>query len=53
VPDLCNMTNSTCNMHKDGRYLYGTTDHISEFAANLVGSRINNYLKNQKAPRPN
>jgi peptidoglycan/LPS O-acetylase OafA/YrhL len=52
LPDLCDMKESICTMHKNGRYLYGATDHISEFAANLIGAKINDALKNQKQFKP-
>lgn len=48
LPDLCDINHSVCSMHKDGRYLYGTTDHISEFAARLIGAKVNDFLQQQK-----
>ncbi|MCS4609151.1 acyltransferase [Enterobacter kobei] len=34
-----------CKQTKDGHYLYGVTDHISDYASGVVGSRLNEYLK--------
>lgn len=48
LPDLCDFSDSVCTMHKNGRFLYGMTDHVSEFAATLIGKNINDYLNNQK-----
>ena len=48
LPDLCDFKHSLCSMHKDGRYLYGTTDHISEFAARLIGANVNYFLQRHK-----
>jgi hypothetical protein len=48
LPDLCDFSDSICTIHKNGRFLYGMTDHVSEFAATLIGKNINDYLNNQK-----
>lgn len=42
VPLLCE--NGTCGQMKNGRYLYGNTDHISDYAAGIVGEKINYFL---------
>lgn len=44
VPLLCE--NGTCGQTKDGRYLYGSTDHISDYAAGIVGKELNQFLNN-------
>ncbi|HDW2632164.1 TPA: acyltransferase [Escherichia coli] len=44
VPLLCE--NGTCGQTKDGRYLYGSTDHISDYASGIVGKELNKFLNN-------
>lgn len=41
---LCDVTGGTCPPSKDGRLLYSFTDHISEFAATLVGRDLNRLM---------
>jgi len=41
---LCDTASGYCSMTKNGRLLYGYTDHISDYAAGLVGRALNNYL---------
>ena len=36
--------NGTCGPTRDGRLLYAYTDHISDYAAGLVGQRLNGFL---------
>jgi peptidoglycan/LPS O-acetylase OafA/YrhL len=37
-----------CGPSRDGRVLYSGTDHISDFAAGLVGERLNRFLAEPK-----
>ncbi|MEB0140848.1 MULTISPECIES: SGNH hydrolase domain-containing protein [unclassified Undibacterium] len=41
---LCDETNRFCTPEKSGRLLYSYSDHISDFAAGLIGRQLNNYL---------
>lgn len=41
---LCDTNSGYCSMTKNGRLLYGYTDHISDYAAGLVGQELNQYL---------
>ena len=41
---LCNTVSEDCSMTKNHRLLYGYTDHISDYAAGLVGQDLNRYL---------
>lgn len=41
---LCDTASESCSMTKNGRLLYGYTDHISDYAAGLVGRKLNQYL---------
>jgi hypothetical protein len=41
---LCDGVTGYCGMRKDGRFLYGHTDHISDYAAGLIGKDLNAFL---------
>ncbi|SDD98707.1 Peptidoglycan/LPS O-acetylase OafA/YrhL, contains acyltransferase and SGNH-hydrolase domains [Massilia sp. PDC64] len=41
---LCDDVTGYCGMRKDGRFLYGHTDHISDYAAGLIGKDLNQFL---------
>ena len=41
---LCDETSGVCGHMRDGKFLYSYTDHISDFAADLIGQDLNNYL---------
>lgn len=41
---LCDMKKRECTHVKDGRFLYSYTDHISDYAAGLIGRDLNKYL---------
>jgi hypothetical protein len=43
---LCDTANGTCGYQKDGRYLYGYTDHVSDYASGLIGAGLNSFLAN-------
>jgi peptidoglycan/LPS O-acetylase OafA/YrhL len=40
----CDTTSQTCSAVKNGRLMYAYTDHISDYAAGLVGKSLNNFL---------
>lgn len=42
---LCDIEEGVCLPHKNGRLLYSFTDHISDYAAGLIGKDLN-YLLN-------
>lgn len=41
---LCDTKIGVCTSHKNGRLLYSYTDHISDYAAGLIGKELNAYL---------
>ena len=41
IPILCNEKVGVCTPTKNGRFLYGNTDHISEYGSRLVGQQLN------------
>ena len=45
TPFLCDQNEKVCSTTKDGRLLYGGTDHISDHAAGLIGRELNLYLQ--------
>lgn len=44
TPLLCDESKGLCLPTKDGHVLYVFTDHISNYAARLIGAELNNYL---------
>jgi peptidoglycan/LPS O-acetylase OafA/YrhL len=40
----CDADTGVCGPIRDGRVLYSRTDHISDYAAGLVGERLNRFL---------
>lgn len=48
TPFLCDETDRICSTTKNGRLLYGGTDHISDHAAGLIGKELNIYMQNLK-----
>jgi peptidoglycan/LPS O-acetylase OafA/YrhL len=45
TPFLCDTSEKVCSTTKNGRLLYGGTDHISDHAAGLIGRELNLYLQ--------
>ena len=45
---LCDSDKGVCRSHKDGRLLYSYSDHISDYAAGLIGRGINDFLRAEK-----
>jgi hypothetical protein len=41
---LCDSATGYCGMRKDGRFLYGHTDHVSDYAAGLIGKDLNQFV---------
>lgn len=41
----CDEVRGTCGPNRDGRLLYSVTDHISDYAAGLVATRLNKLLE--------
>jgi len=41
---LCDMEKRECTHMKDGRFLYSYSDHISDYAAGLIGRDLNTFL---------
>jgi hypothetical protein len=48
----CSVEDDDCGPTRDGRLLYTYTDHISDYAAGLVGDRLNRFLEARQAPAP-
>ena len=44
---LCDTATGYCSMTKNGRLLYGYTDHVSDYGAGLVGKKLNDYVSTQ------
>jgi hypothetical protein len=44
---LCDQTRGVCDAVKNGRILYGYTDHVSDYAAGIVGKDLNEFLNQQ------
>lgn len=42
---LCDLNDGVCRMHKNGRALYSITDHISDYAAGIIGFELNKFLQ--------
>lgn len=40
----CNRHDGICGPIRDGRLMYAYTDHISDYAAGLVGQRLNDFI---------
>jgi peptidoglycan/LPS O-acetylase OafA/YrhL len=41
---LCDRITGYCSMTKNGRVLYGYTDHVSDYGAGLIGKKLNDYV---------
>ncbi len=42
---MCDVKNGVCLPSKNGRSLYSHTDHISDYAAGLIGADLNDFLQ--------
>ncbi|MCF8212238.1 MAG: acyltransferase [Rhodoferax sp.] len=47
---LCDLDQQHCLPYKNGRLLYGFTDHISDYAAGLIGQQLNAELATHPPP---
>ena len=45
TPFLCDLKEKLCSTERNGRLLYGDTDHISDYAAGQIGQQLNRYLE--------
>jgi len=41
---LCDTQSGVCGPFKNGRLLYGYTDHVSDYAAGLIGEKLNQFI---------
>ena len=41
---MCSAETQMCETKKNGRNMYTITDHVSDYAASLIGIELNNYL---------
>jgi peptidoglycan/LPS O-acetylase OafA/YrhL len=48
----CDVDRGTCASNHDGRLLYSVTDHISDYAAGLVATRLNKVLEEDSSDLP-
>lgn len=44
TPYLCDMEAKVCTHRKNGRFLYSYSDHISDYAAGMIGKDLNRFL---------
>ena len=42
---LCDHEKRVCESYKDGHILYRYTDHISDYAAGLIGAKLNRLVR--------
>jgi hypothetical protein len=47
TPILCDEGKGVCEISKNGRLLYSYSDHISDYAAGLIGKPLNEWLKSR------
>lgn len=45
TPYLCSTPDGVCSYQKDGRRMYSYGDHISDYAAGVVGTPLNQYAR--------
>ncbi|MGV0909386.1 acyltransferase family protein [Martelella sp. FOR1707] len=50
IPVLCDSEAGLCSMSRNGRPLYGYTDHISDYAGTILGTEINSFLEDRRVP---
>lgn len=48
----CDTQENICSYEKSGNFLYADTDHISNYAASLVGEAVNELLNDNMAENP-
>ncbi len=42
---MCDYEEGLCKPYKNGRFLYRYTDHMSDYAAGLIGTELNSFLQ--------
>jgi len=47
----CDIKHAMCGMRRNGRFMYSVTDHISDYAAGLVGLKLNAFLHRNTLPQ--
>jgi len=47
LPYLCDETKGVCQPYKNDRLMYSYGDHISDYAAGLIGKDLNKLLNSQ------
>ena len=45
IPFMCGQTDKICSTVKDGRLMYDGTDHISDYAAGVIGKELNIFMQ--------
>ena len=45
IPFMCGQTDKICSTVRDGRLMYDGTDHISDYAAGVIGKELNIYMQ--------
>lgn len=45
---LCDVERNVCRHQKNGRFLYSITDHISDYAAGLIGADLNEFVNSKE-----
>jgi len=51
TPILCDEGKDLCEISKNGRLLYSYSDHISDYAAGLIGRPLNEWLRDQASKK--
>lgn len=44
IPYLCEMEKGECATFRNNRFLYGVTDHISDYASGVIGAALNRFI---------
>ncbi len=44
---MCDIQKNICQPSKDGRLMYSYSDHISDYAAGVIGTHLNNFMLTQ------
>lgn len=42
---MCDIQKDICQPSKDGRLMYSYSDHISDYAAGIIGTHLNNFMR--------
>jgi peptidoglycan/LPS O-acetylase OafA/YrhL len=52
TPYMCSAIDDVCASYRDGHFMYGHTDHVSDYAAGLIGKGLNSALATHSTARP-